>query len=302
MNPLDPNSSFNGPLTPVQYRQNRNDSKEQETNTTTAGRSTRYIPLVLGAIALLVLPITVWQINNQQDVRQRASEQTPVQKTALVRVGEDFITDADIDLEYTKQQNATAYTTAPTALRDKILNDIIEKRLIAIEAEKRGVTVKSSEIDEKIKESRNQSKAPLNEQLVSEMLLAEKIASLVAPVIKGNVVYTNIVNTQTESLFETIQSNVNIRNTLVQAATPYLRQNGIQLLNDKNIAERNTLMSSESSLKLFELDEGAISGVINNGNRLLIVQIISKTEGEYESFDAFIDAQKDKYVELLIDN
>src|SRR3989344_6483360 len=118
MNPLNNNSPFNGPLTPHNFRQNQTNNAQPEEgvqNEVKSSSPARFAPLVIAGLALLVLPLTIWQINTQQDIRQRASErqQAPVSSTVLAKFDGMNITDTDVDLEYTKQQNATSYLATP---------------------------------------------------------------------------------------------------------------------------------------------------------------------------------------------
>lgn len=79
-----PQNSFQGPLAP---KIGLNEDYKKSINVNSSGRGRNYgkfIPVGAIALALLVLPLTIDQINKQQDVRQRASEPTP---TIIVPVG-----------------------------------------------------------------------------------------------------------------------------------------------------------------------------------------------------------------------
>lgn len=75
-----PQNSFQGPLAPKIGLNDtfKNPIPGGAKNDIPKGRNYgRLIPVGAIALALLVLPLTISQINQQQDVRQRASEPTP---------------------------------------------------------------------------------------------------------------------------------------------------------------------------------------------------------------------------------
>lgn len=75
-----PQNSFQGPLAPKigLSESYRNPIPGGAKNDIPKGRNYgRLVPVGAIALALLVLPLTISQINQQQDIRQQASEPTP---------------------------------------------------------------------------------------------------------------------------------------------------------------------------------------------------------------------------------
>jgi len=75
-----PQSSFQGPLAP-KYGLNDNYRNPipggPKINIPKGRNYGKFIPIGAIGIALLILPLTIQQLNQQQDVRQQASEPTP---------------------------------------------------------------------------------------------------------------------------------------------------------------------------------------------------------------------------------
>lgn len=302
MNPIDRNSPFNGPLTPRQFRQSFNSAPAAEQKTTRSLASPiRYAPLAIAGLALLVLPITIWQINTQQDIRQRASEIKQEQTQNIVAMyGEERITDSDIDEEYTKQQNATTYMVAPTALREQILNDLIRKKIIEKEAKTRGITASNEDISEKIKILENLD--PLlasNREAVKDMALEDKLAAALSDTKIVNIVFSSSSSAGIESFLELIRNEATEKDSLVAAATPYSRQSqDVYIIENVRVARDSYLLPTEISDQVFLLEPSDLSEILPNKDKLFIYEIISQDTGEYRSLEEFI-AEKKSEVKIL---
>ncbi len=302
MNPIDRNSPFNGPLTPRQFRQSFNSAPAAEQKTTRSLASPiRYAPLAIAGLALLVLPITIWQINTQQDIRQRASEIKQEQTQNIVAMyGEERITDSDIDEEYTKQQNATTYMVAPTALREQILNDLIRKKIIEKEAKTRGITASNEDISEKIKILENLD--PLlasNREAVKDMALEDKLAAALSDTKIVNIVFSSSSSAGIESFLELIRNEATEKDSLVAAATPYSRQSqDVYIIENVRVARDSYLLPTEISDQVFLLEPLDLSEILPNKDKLFIYEIISQDTGEYRSLEEFI-AEKKSEVKIL---
>ncbi len=78
-----PSSSFQGPLAPKMglgdsFKSPLHENQQNSPPPKSSGRNLgRLIPYGAIAVALLVLPLTISQLNQQQDIRQRASEPIP---------------------------------------------------------------------------------------------------------------------------------------------------------------------------------------------------------------------------------
>lgn len=302
MNPIDRNSPFNGPLTPRQFRQSFNSAPTAEQKTTRSLASPiRYAPLAIAGLALLVLPITIWQINTQQDIRQRASEIKQEQTQNIVAMyGDERITDSDIDEEYTKQQNATTYMVAPTALREQILNDLIRKKIIEKEAKTRGITASNEDISEKIKILENLD--PLlasNREAVKDMALEDKLAAALSDTKIVNIVFSSSSSAGIESFLELIRNEATEKDSLVAAATPYSRQSqDVYIIENVRVARDSYLLPTEISDQVFLLEPSDLSEILPNKDKLFIYEIISQDTGEYRSLEEFI-AEKKSEVKIL---
>jgi len=301
MNPLDPNSSFNGPLTPHQYRQNDNSSLIPNANGAKNASVTRFAPLVLAGIALLILPVTIWQINTQQDIRQQASQNLPTEQRAIAKIGSVLITEEDVDLEYTKQQNSKTFVATPTSLKSQILDDLIKKKLILAEAGKRNINVSENEVNERIKLLQSfENNNNVNADIVFDTLLEEKVAAAVSPSTQAAVAYSNNNSAPTLSFFETIRSGAIDEKSLLTAADPFAKQsNDVMLVNNLLIPSNSTLFSDSANLDISNLEEGEISEIIEDNDRFFIIEAVEKNSGEYDSFEEFITTKRNESVELL---
>lgn len=82
---VTPSSSFQGPLAPKHglsdsfHSPIQNQDLQKNSDNKGGGKRTvgKYIPFAALGLALLVLPLTLEQLNQQQDVRQQASQPTP---------------------------------------------------------------------------------------------------------------------------------------------------------------------------------------------------------------------------------
>ncbi len=310
MNPLSNNSSFNGPLTPHHFRTNQNLNQGQAEGpgevSSKSSSKIRYVPLVIAGLALLILPITVWQINTQQDIRQRASEQKqqPREALTLARVGDEVITETDVDFEYANQQNATSYLATPTALKSQILNALVRKKVIANLANERNITVTEDEIESKIKmlKSFNQNLKP-NRSLVSDIVLEEKLALTISPSVIANIAFSNNASVQTQSFFKIIRTQSASGNSLLEIARPYSTQSrDVKLLENIPVAQNSDMFTPEVLQKVFDLEVGDISDVFQDKNRFFIVEAINKTAGEGESFENYIEQQISQQAQILTGN
>lgn len=304
MNPLDNNSPFNGPLTPHHFRQ-KNDSAKNgpQATTTTKFAPIKYAPIAIAGLALLVLPLTVWQINTQQDIRQRASEgrQTPVVSNVIAKFNGADITDADIDLEYTKQQGATVYTVTPSGLKEDILNDVIRKKIIEKEANARNIAITDTEIENKISILKNIAPTTAgNRELVNDLLLEEKLAALVANAVILNLVISSSNSAQEESFFQLIRNEALEQESLLTVAVPYARQSrNLTVIENTAVTTSHMLLSPEASEIIFSLEVTEISEIIQSNERLIIAEVLSTTLGEYENFEDFINEKKLQEVQIL---
>lgn len=304
MNPIDQNSSFNGPLTPHRFKNSHHPSSQntqggQKSNNNSI---TRFVPLAIAGIALLILPITIWQINTQQDIRQQAStpDELP-QQTIIARFNNEAITESDIDQEYTKQQNATTYTVAPSSLRSQLLNDVIKKKIILKEANEREIIVSEEEVDERIKIlSYLGNTAATNRQLIKEHLLEEKLAVQIADSKNVNIIFSDNNLPQTRSFLELIREDAIDQGSVINAAEPFVRQSrDIYLYQDVSLTHNNPFFTPTVSVEVFELGSNEISEIIEDNNRFFIVEIVSETSGEYRTLEDFIQEQKDTLVQLI---
>ena len=306
MNPLNNNSPFNGPLTPHNFRQNQTNNAQAEEGAQREAKSsspTRFAPLVIAGLALLVLPLTIWQINTQQDIRQRASErqQTPVNSTVLAKFDGVDITDTDVDLEYTKQQNATSYLATPSSLKKTVLNDLIELKIIQKEAKARGISVSNEELNYAKSILRNLN-SPLsqNAEAVRDLVLRHKLAALLANTLVLNVVISNSNTPQAISFFETIREQALADGSLVAAATPYSKQSrDLTIIENVGLAQDNYLFTPETSELVFSLEPNDLSEVLEDSTRLFIVEVISETLGEYATLEEFLEQEKSTKVQIL---
>lgn len=298
MNPIDRNSPFNGPLTPHNFKQSTNSASQaqQEATAKSMALPIRYAPLAIAGLALLVLPITIWQINTQQDIRQRASEirqeQTP--QNIVATYGDERITDSDIDEEYTKQQNATTYMVAPTALREQILNDLIRKKIIEKEAAARKISISEQDINEKIEMLEKLD--PLlasNREIIKDIVLEDKLAAMLADTKIVNIVFSSSSSAGVESFLELIRDEAVEQDGLVAAATPYARQSqDVYIIENARVARNSYLLPSEISDEVFLLEPSDLSEILPNKDKLFIYEIISQDSGEYITLDEFIDEKK----------
>ena len=302
MNPLDNNSPFNGPLTPHNFRQNKSQGEEKQT-TTRSLRPVRYAPLVIAGLALLVLPLTIWQINTQQDIRQRASEQQAATSTesSLATINGEPITTTDVDLEYTKQQNATAYTVTPSTLKSQILNDVIENKIIQAEAKRLGITVGENDLSYALKILEGlESPFKGNTEVAKDLVLRHKLSGLIANSLIVNAVYSNIDTPQAVSFFETIREQAVENENLIAAATPYATQSrDVNVIENAPLGMDNYLFSPEVSKEIFILKPNEISGVIEDNGKIFIVQVISETLGDYESLGDFLEEKRASDVRIF---
>ena len=133
------------------------------------------------------------------------------------------------------------------------------------------------------------------------MVLSEKVATVVSPSVKVNLVYSNKSDEATRNLFDDIQNDAKLRNNLIQEV-PQKVLNSVNVLQNITLPERNTYLSESNTLTLLNLEANGISDVFEDNGNLFIVQIVGKNSSEFESFNEFLENRKDKYVELLIGN
>ncbi len=301
MNPLQNNSPFNGPLTPTRFRATNPQSQHEEPPAQSSSISkARFVPIILGAIVLLALPVTIWQINSQQDLRQQASNTQPLTEQPIARVGNTTITKADIDREYTKQQNATTYTTAPSALQSELLDEVIRKRIITLEAEKRKITVSDQEISNKMDLLETLSRTvTVNRELAKDLVLAEKIAAIVSPSRTAHIVFSNDIEAETRSFFESLKEN-SLESTLSETVnSPIPQSQNLHFLEDIMLTQSNIFLSPLQTEEVFLLEVGDVSNIFENNKRFFLIQIQDATEGEYGTFAEFLNARKAESVKLL---
>ncbi len=304
MNPLNNNSPFNGPLTPHQFKQNQNPSTPAAPQARAATKSFsagRYVPLVLGGLALLVLPVTIWQINQQQDIRQQASQEVPAEQRPVARVGNEFLTDEDVDLEYTKQQNATTYLATPSSLKERILNDLVDKKLVQLEAKKRNITVTDDEINERINmlQDFDPDRAAINRGLVKDMLLAEKVALVVAPSANIDMVFSDNTSESTRSFMNTIYELTERDGELATTALPYTSQSReVKLYQDITVPENSIFFTDIGNEFIHELSPNDTSEVFEDKERLYIVELSSKEDGEFTSFEQFLEKTRSENAQI----
>ena len=292
MNPIDQNSPFNGPLTPHQFKYKNDNNPAQPENKSNASKA-RYAPLIIAGLALLILPVTIWEINTRQDIRQRASEQEPqpeVQKV-IAKYKEKEITEIDVDEEYTRQQNATVYTVAPAAIRKNILDNLIMRLIIENEAKTRSISVSDEEIEEKIALLKNlDPQKALNNNIVKDLILKEKLEAYVSGFRTANIVFSNDNTEQSESFFETILDDATENEDLLAAAKPYAaRSRDVNILKDATITLNSHILSSEAASMVFELEQDEISDLITINDRFFIFEMISENNGESKNFKDFIE-------------
>lgn len=295
MNPIDNNSPFNGPLTPHRFRHS-NQNTPPPLPKTKASRAVLYAPIAIAGLALLVLPLTIAQINTQQDIRQRASEgQRPPAQSEIVAIIDGLnITASDVDLEYTRQQGANTYISAPTALREDLLNDLVERLIIEKEADARGITVSNAEVEatKKIVVDFNPNLAS-NTNAVTDIVRRHKLAALLVDSRILNIVFTSSDSAQEESFLELIRDQAVEDGSLVEAATPYVSQSrDVKLLQSIAFPRENYIFTVDNSQAVFSLDEDEISPIISNDGKLFVVEMLSETLGEYRTINDFLVEKK----------
>lgn len=297
MNPIDNNSPFNGPLTPHRFRQ-KSSENTQALPKTRAPKAVMYAPLAIAGLALLVLPLTIWQINTQQDIRQRASEnQTPPVSSEIVAIidGEN-ITTTDLDLEYARQQGANTYLAAPSALKEQLLNDLIERKIIEAEAENRNITVTNAEVEatKKIIVDFDPLLAS-NTNSVTDIVRRHKVAALLVDSRILNIVFSSSDSAQSLSFMELILDQAEENGSLVETAAPYVNQSrDIKLLQNIAFPRQNYIFTTDNSETVFSLEEEELSPIISNNGKLFIVQVLSETLGEYRTMKDFLDEKKEQ--------
>lgn len=306
MNPLNNNSPFNGPLTPHNFRQNQASTTPINSGAQSTAKSSstiRYAPLVIAGLALLVLPLTIWQVNTQQDIRQRASErkEIPVASNILARVSGVEITDTDVDLEYTKQQNATSYLATPTSLKSQVLNDLIEQKIIQEEAKKRGITITDNELKYATDVLKDlNSPFAKNPEYIKDLVLRHKLAGLIANTLVLNIAFSNSNTPQTVSFFETIREQAVDEGSLLAAAIPYARQSkDVNIVENVALAQDSYLFTPDASELVFSLEPKELSDIIEDNEKIFIVEVISETLGEYETLEEFLEKEKSTKVQIL---
>jgi len=302
MNPIDQNSPFNGPLTPHQFKY-KNENNPTEPNSKPGTSRVKYAPLIIAGLALLVLPVTIWQINSQQDLRQRASQQEPQpeEQNIIAKYKNKEITESNIDEEYTRQQNATVYTVAPAAIRKNVLNDLITRMIIEDEAKVRSISVSDEEIEaeSKILEKLDSQKAQ-NKNIVKDLILKEKLEAFVSGSRTTNIVFSNNNTTQSESFFTTILDDAKENEDLLAAAKPYAaRSSDVNVLEDTTLTLNSHILSSEAAATVFEMEINNISELITIKDRIFIVEVTSEKIGENKNFNDLINERIQKDVIFL---
>lgn len=303
MNPLDPNSSFNGPLTPARYRQGRTQTSSSSQEAPKIKNSSgKYVPIVVGALALLILPVTLWQLNNQQTVKQQASQGDILQEKPIAKVGDEVITSRDVDEEYAKQQNSTSYLVTPTNLKSQILSDLIEIKIVKNEAKTRSLSVSEDEIDTKIRELKSKSPS-LNpgRAYASDLALTEKLAAVISPSALSNLVISKDTSSASQDFMESILKGAKTNGLLAQAAN-LGGQADLTLLKDAVISEKSLLLTKNTIDSALSLSDDEISSILEDGNRLVLVEIVKKNTSDYISFDEFISKKRAEMVQILNGN
>lgn len=301
MNPIDNNSPFNGPLTPHSFRHHSNQNA-QPLPKTKAPKAIMYAPIAIAGLALLVLPLTISQINTQQDIRQRASQgQNPPAQTEIVAIvnGEN-VTLTDVDLEYTRQQGANTYLPVPSALKEEVLNSLIERKIIEMEAEKRGITVSDNEVTatKEIVADFDPILAS-NTNAITDIIRRHKLAGLLADSRVLNVAYSSTDSAQSLSFMELIREQAENDGNLIAAALPYSRQsNDVSIIENVAFTQDNYLFTPDNTQEVFELETNEISPVISDNGKLFIVELLTETLGEYRSLNDFLEERKSQ-VQIL---
>lgn len=118
-----PQSSFQGPLAPKMgfgdsFKSPLHENQQNSPPPKSSGRNLgRLVPYGAIAIALLVLPLTISQLSQQQDIRQRASEPipTPIQSgpTIILPTEIPTPTPAPIESEPTPSDEIASPSATP---------------------------------------------------------------------------------------------------------------------------------------------------------------------------------------------
>lgn len=301
MNPLNQNSPFNGPLTPLKYRQNSTDQTQPETMSPKRSYG-RYVPIIIGGFALLILPVTIWQLNTQQDIRQRASEPKVVEQKIVAKIGDVNITQNDIDAEYAKQQNSNVYIATPSNLKSKILNDLIEKKIIESEALIMSLSVSDQEIENTI-ELYSQLDPNLNiNSNAKEIALRTKLAEAISNTVRVNFGFSNSSTPQTLSFFNTLSETAITDSSLTEIKLYSQRSNDVNYFENITIPISNNILDTDNTSTVFELSENDISTLLTQDDKFFIVQVIEKSEKEYSTFDEFLNLKKLEQATIFEEN
>jgi len=302
MNPLNQNSPFNGPLTPLKYRQNSTDQTQTETISPKRSYG-RYVPIIIGGFALLILPVTIWQLNSQQDIRQRASEPKVAEQKIVAKIGDANITQNDIDGEYAKQQNSNVYIATPSNLKNKILNDLIEKKIIESEALKMSLNVSDQEIENTIElYSQLDPNLNVNRQKAKEITLRTKLAEAISNTVRVNFGFSNNSTPQTLSFFNTLSETAINDNNLTEIKLYSQRSNDINYFENITIPISNNILDADNTNTVFELSENDISTLLTQNDKFFIIHVLEKNEKEFSTFDEYLEQKKLEQATIFEEN
>lgn len=267
---------------------------------------------------LVALPFVLIFVQQQQEIRQRASVPA-VDPNIVALVGPESVTKADIDAAIRKE-NPTDLTAAlaNSELRKKMLDQLLEEKLVRQQANKDAVTVTSGEISkekdmflEELPALSASDPAQLVTEEVSFQVLKEKVQDRVVTWRKidkfvvnkspGDPAFVSKFDNAQRSL-EAIRTLLQQGNTATQAYASAKAEAGfdtnIQFIQDE-IIEGESQMISLFKDPIFALHTNGVSSVLDSlGGTLLLVKITGENTTAYGSYASWLTAMKAQYVTI----
>lgn len=267
---------------------------------------------------LVALPFILIFVQQQQEIRQRASVPA-IDPNIVALVGSESITKADIDAVIRSEHPLDlAAALVNSDLRKKMLDEMIEEKLVRQQANKDAVTVTSGEISkekelflEELPALSASDPAQLVTEEVSFQVLKEKVQDRVVTWRKIDkfIVNKSPGDPAFTSKFENALISLEAIRTLLQqgssSAEAYASakaevgfDKNIQFIQDE-IVEGESRMISPFKDPIFALHTNGVSSVLDSlGGTLLLVKVTGENNTEYGSYESWLTAMKAQTVTI----
>lgn len=273
--PLAPKVGFGSPQNPTQLTPPEPPKKN--------GGQNRILKIGVVLGIALILPLTIWLVSQQQDVRQRASERPA---DAVLKVGNEYITGVDVDLRL-KNLLGSEYeeNKYDPQLWQEALDSIQEEKIIEFESKKLGISVSQDEIVEN-------GRSSFELQQAQNTLLKSRLSSEVVSWRLVNLVSMNVATDSSQTNYNQVYSRAtDVLESIIEGAT-----NGESLLvAATNYSDADTEINVRIFMDgtwpkkveeaIFNLVTAEMSEIIESDEKLTIFEIIDVNDTEYESFE-----------------